>query len=318
MLIFRIGLAFIILGSIFPVAFSTLEDNTSFGLLKIDKDQLAVSEDTLSIIQITGQVNNYSSGHPIYFNILKPDDSTSQIKIFGIEGGSFSTSLLLDANWFVGDYTINGIYRENVFGTVSFKILEVTGPELLSSFNIGTIKIEKDQFTITTDKLTIDVYGNVPNYEEAQLITIELKGPDDFNKSFSITAKKNGDYVVHISADKTWPIGLYHVSGMYNSKEIGTVAFDLKKLDIPNWVRNNAKWWAASQISDSDFARGLEYLIKQGIITIPAGTQSEGASENQIPSWLKKNAGWWGEGQLSDDEFVKSIQWLITNGIIRV
>jgi len=105
---------------------------------------------------------------------------------------------------------------------------------------------------------------------------------------------------------------------MYNSKEIGTVAFDLKKLDIPNWVRNNAKWWAASQISDSDFARGLEYLIKQGIITIPAGTQSEGASENQIPSWLKKNAGWWGEGQLSDDEFVKSIQWLITNGIIRV
>jgi len=87
---------------------------------------------------------------------------------------------------------------------------------------------------------------------------------------------------------------------------------------IPSWVKNNAKWWAANQISDQDFAKGLEYLIKQKIITIPAETQTQEGSENQIPIWLRRNAGWWADGQLSDSEFIKSIQWLINNRIIRI
>lgn len=87
---------------------------------------------------------------------------------------------------------------------------------------------------------------------------------------------------------------------------------------IPGWVKNNAKWWAANQISDQDFAKGLEYLIKQKIITIPAETQTQVGSENQIPIWLRRNAGWWADEQLSDSEFIKSIQWLINKGIIRI
>jgi Tfp pilus assembly protein PilF len=80
---------------------------------------------------------------------------------------------------------------------------------------------------------------------------------------------------------------------------------------IPEWIKNNAKWWSLTQISDQDFAQGIEYLVQQGIIQVPENQSSEGDSESELPSWLRKNAGWWSQGLLSDDEFFKSIQWLI-------
>jgi len=38
---------------------------------------------------------------------------------------------------------------------------------------------------------------------------------------------------------------------------------------IPEWVKNNAKWWSEGQIAEADFISALQYLINQGIITIP-------------------------------------------------
>ena len=37
---------------------------------------------------------------------------------------------------------------------------------------------------------------------------------------------------------------------------------------IPNWIKNNAGWWATDQIEDTDFITGIEYLIKKEIIGI--------------------------------------------------
>ena len=37
---------------------------------------------------------------------------------------------------------------------------------------------------------------------------------------------------------------------------------------IPNWVKNNAGWWATDQIKDADFVNGIEYLIEKDILGI--------------------------------------------------
>ena len=37
---------------------------------------------------------------------------------------------------------------------------------------------------------------------------------------------------------------------------------------IPNWVKNNAGWWATDQIEDADFINGIEYLIGKNILGI--------------------------------------------------
>jgi hypothetical protein len=37
---------------------------------------------------------------------------------------------------------------------------------------------------------------------------------------------------------------------------------------IPDWVKNNAKWWSEDLIEDTDFVNGIKYLIKKHIISI--------------------------------------------------
>ena len=37
---------------------------------------------------------------------------------------------------------------------------------------------------------------------------------------------------------------------------------------VPVWVKNNAKWWSEDLIEDTDFVNGIEYLIKNQIISI--------------------------------------------------
>jgi endonuclease YncB( thermonuclease family) len=95
-------------------------------------------------------------------------------------------------------------------------------------------------------------------------------------------------------------------------------SFALSDTDIPEWIKNNAKWWSVSQISDRDFIKGLEYLMQKGILKVPQSTKVDSVSSEQIPSWLRNNASWWSQGLLSDEDFVKGIQYLTNNGIIRV
>ena len=38
--------------------------------------------------------------------------------------------------------------------------------------------------------------------------------------------------------------------------------------DIPEWIKNNAGWWASGQIDDGSFIQGIQYLIKEGIIRL--------------------------------------------------
>lgn len=86
---------------------------------------------------------------------------------------------------------------------------------------------------------------------------------------------------------------------------------------IPSWIKNNASWWSHGQVGDSDFVKGIQYLIQQGIMQIPAQNPSTTSGSQSIPLWIKNNAGWWAAGQISDNDFVKGIQWLVSNGIIK-
>ena len=86
---------------------------------------------------------------------------------------------------------------------------------------------------------------------------------------------------------------------------------------IPSWIKNNAGWWADGQIDDGSFVSGIQWLISNGIMTIPPTEQGEG-SDDVIPSWIKNNAGWWADEQIDDNAFVSGLQWLISNGIMKI
>ena len=86
---------------------------------------------------------------------------------------------------------------------------------------------------------------------------------------------------------------------------------------IPSWIKNNAGGWANGQISDSDFIRGIQYMIQNDIIIIQNLPQS-GESSHIIPAWLKNDAGWWAANKISDNDFVKGIEFLVQQGIIKI
>lgn len=86
---------------------------------------------------------------------------------------------------------------------------------------------------------------------------------------------------------------------------------------IPSWLKDNADWWSKEKITDADFISGIEFMIKEGIILVPA-IQEDLQVDKKIPRWVKNNAGWWSQDLISDDDFVTGLEFLINKGIIKI
>jgi hypothetical protein len=89
--------------------------------------------------------------------------------------------------------------------------------------------------------------------------------------------------------------------------------------EIPNWIRNNAGWWADGQIDDNTFVQGIEYLIQNKVIVtdneISQNAKGD-SSEKNIPSWIKNNAGWWAYGSINTESFMEGIEFLVRDGLV--
>ncbi|MCE2497581.1 MAG: peptidase [Nitrosopumilaceae archaeon] len=48
---------------------------------------------------------------------------------------------------------------------------------------------------------------------------------------------------------------------------------------VPEWVKNNAAWWADDLISDDDFLNGIQYLVRTGLITVSVPAEPGSAAE---------------------------------------
>ena len=68
----------------------------------------------------------------------------------------------------------------------------------------------------------------------------------------------------------------------YNEVE-GPKIFEVAKVEvIPEWIKNNAEWWAEDKITDQDFLSGIYYMIENGIIIIEIPEKDEITEEEQL------------------------------------
>ena len=130
---------------------------------------------------------------------------------------------------------------------------------------------------------------------------------------------ENGSHIVHIEMEGILfqPIPLETATFTMNVGQAEPEVVPTAETSIPSWIKNNAGWWADGQIDDSSFVSGIQWLITNGIMTIPPTEQGAG-SDDVIPGWIKNNAGWWADGQIDDSSFVSGLQWLISNGIMKI
>lgn len=99
--------------------------------------------------------------------------------------------------------------------------------------------------------------------------------------------------------------------------QIATKTFELneERSNIPGWIKTEAKWWISGALPDSEFARAIEHLAKERILTLQKG---ESQNDKMIPSWLKTNAAWWVDGHITDAEFTKGLQYLVDSGVVQI
>jgi len=93
---------------------------------------------------------------------------------------------------------------------------------------------------------------------------------------------------------------------------------DYSIIKIPEWVKNNAKWWADGLIDDKTFVSGIQFLIKEKILNVDTIQSTTSNTNSQVPQWIKTNADWWARGLITDGDFLKGIEYLVKNNIIDV
>jgi len=72
-------------------------------------------------------------------------------------------------------------------------------------------------------------------------------------------------------ADKVIELGKQGLSRVtYDGEQLWDyeASADTGALEIPKWIRDNAKWWSEGLITDQDYINGLQFLIKEGILKV--------------------------------------------------
>jgi hypothetical protein len=139
-------------------------------------------------------------------------------------------------------------------------------------------------------------------------------------------------FSIQIRVDDTVTTGEYALDVTYRNYDSKSIIFTVydavsksavkipepKENSIPEWIKNNARWWTEGTIDDNSFKQGIQHMIKENIISIKDLPKASGASENKIPDWVKNNAKWWADGIIGEDDFVNGLKYMVEKGIIGV
>ncbi|MCH7560738.1 MAG: peptidase [Thaumarchaeota archaeon] len=158
--------------------------------------------------------------------------------------------------------------------------------------------------------------GSINNQIRGIPLSIILTNPDGTTQNFAATLNTSGSYKSIFTINDNSLPGKYFIHLSYDNKNLGTLSFSVISEIIPDWIKNNARWWSSNSISDNEFIDGIEHLIEKEIISVMPSERS--TFERVIPDWIKNNAKWWADDLISDKDFVESIQYLVNKGIIRI
>lgn len=95
-------------------------------------------------------------------------------------------------------------------------------------------------------------------------------------------------------------------------------SFAESEVEIPEQVRQIAKFYSEGSTSDAEFSNALEHLIKTGVITSPRISiideetkfmNEVTGNENPVvvPRWIQNNAKWFAEGMIGPTEFAQGM-----------
>ena len=124
----------------------------------------------------------------------------------------------------------------------------------------------------------VTIYGTTGDLKKTNNVFLSIIRPDGKIIESKAAVLESGVYQTILLLNHDFPSGAYKVTGSYNGISIPISYFYVKEsklTKIPFWFKNNAKWWADSEISDSDFVSGLHYLINKKIFQIEYDSEKD-------------------------------------------
>ena len=202
--------------------------------------------------------------------------------------------------------------------------------EIPSSFKM--LRVDRGEYlTNKYGPTEVTIMGNIEG-QRGKVIELEITSPDGSVRKVNSLIASSGNFGIKIVLDDKDSPGLYSIVAKNKNGISETISFQVKRLQdstksilpqitpkLPNWIKTNAGWWVDGSIGNQDFAKGVEYMIKHGVIQIPdVKTKTKPTlSVEDIPGWVKTNAKWWVQGHITDEEFRQTIEYLIKEGVIR-
>jgi len=176
-------------------------------------------------------------------------------------------------------------------------------------YAFGLVNPQGEQFNLVTGD-NPEEYVGIKSVEG--IATHKITIPDDglYTLNLVLTGEGFSNYDEFLQASQKFEVGVSTTSSF--------VPTPSQSVSIPEWVKNNAKWWSEGEIDDNTFATGIEFMIKQGIISVPSTQSDAQNADATIPDWVRNNAAWWADGQIDDNTFASGLQFLIKEGIISV
>ena len=152
-------------------------------------------------------------------------------------------------------------------------------PPPQSSADNYTVEIYSDKESYTLGE-SITFSGSVNKYDEGRNLRISIF---DSNNNFIVTQKTSvntdSTFLHSIILNEKFHDGKYIVKAQYGNSKITVekMSFVIQSNDdalvsqdnkIPDWIKNNAGWWADGLIDDNSFVQGIQFLIKEGLMKI--------------------------------------------------
>ena len=269
---------------------------------------------------LTGRVQN-TGDRTVYFPTIhavvhghnSPVDTTQNIKLIEkIEPGE-----IVGFSMYPDPAITEEILYYSCFAPVDTTVVPVTAKK-----NGGQFDFRYDsgawfyaaQFDEKGTTVTMRGYNSYPLETYANFEFAPISGTEEF----SVTV--NGKPIEFIqSMDE---MGFWHVAFSVGPTSQGVLEISgfeeglPPKSLIPQWIRENAAWWADNRITDSEFFKGIEFLLEKQVIIVQDKAADD--ADQIVPSWIKDLAGWWSEGKISDENFVGAMTYLLERGIIRI
>ena len=211
--------------------------------------------------------------------------------------------------------SIDARYYDSRDASGNSNIFSLSSSKTPVSFS-SPAKLSHDKVSLpnTGSVQEIILSGSIKNQKRGIPLSITLTNPDGTDQNFAATLSTSGSYKSIFTVNANSSPGTYFIHLSYDDKNLGTLSFSVISEIIPDWIKNNARWWSSNSISDNEFIDGIEHLIEKEIISVTTSERSD--FEKEIPDWIKNNAKWWTDDLISDEEFVELIQYLVKKGII--